>query len=78
MAYRPAFLIRETEMKTTDVLNAYIAGQFDSPKRKPMDGDRIREGFDATGFTGENFRLRCFIEGVRWAEEYHGIGGGDD
>ena len=43
--------------------------------KKPMDGDQILKGFVATGFTGENFRLRCFIEGVRYAEKYHGIGG---
>ena len=43
--------------------------------KKPMDGDAILEGFEATGFSGESFRLRCFNLGVRWAEEYHGIGG---
>lgn len=47
-------------------------------KSRPMDGDAIHEGFEATGFTSTDFRLRCFIEGVRWAEEYHGIGGGDE
>ena len=46
-------------------------------KLKPMNGDAIIEGFQATGFSGESFRLRCFNEGVRWAEEYHGIGGGE-
>ena len=46
--------------------------------KNPMDGDAILEGFEATGFDGKNFKLRCFIEGVRWAEEYHGIGGGDE
>ena len=43
--------------------------------KKPMDGDAILEGFRATGFTGESFRLRCFNLGVRWAEKCHGIGG---
>ncbi len=43
--------------------------------RQSMDGDQILEGFQATGFSGENFRLRCFNEGVRYAEKYHGIGG---
>ena len=47
-------------------------------KLKPMDGDQVLEGFRAIGFTGETFRLRCFTEGVRYAEEYHGIGGGDE
>lgn len=46
--------------------------------KKPMDGDAILEGFEATGFDGKNFKLRCFNEGVRWAEKYHGIGGEDD
>ena len=47
-------------------------------KLKPMDGDQILEGFQAAGFTGETFRLRCFTEGVRYAEDYHGIGGEDE
>lgn len=42
-------------------------------RKKPMDGDDILEGFRATGFTGESFRLRCFNEGVRFAEKHHGI-----
>lgn len=46
--------------------------------KKPMNGDQILEGFQAAGFSGESFRLRCFNLGVRWAEEYHGIGGGDE
>jgi len=46
-------------------------------RKKPMDGDDILEGFVATGFTGEYFRLRCFNLGVRFAEKYHGIGGGE-
>ena len=47
-------------------------------KLKPMNGDQILEGFQAAGFTGETFRLRCFTEGVRYAEKYHGIGGEDE
>jgi len=46
--------------------------------KKPMDGDQILEGFQAAGFTGETFRLRCFTEGVRYAEKYHGVGGEDE
>ena len=46
--------------------------------KKPMDGDQILEGFKATGFSGESFRLRCFNEGVRHAEKHHGIGGEDE
>ena len=48
---------------------------IDLNSRQPMDGDQILEGFQATGFSGESFRLRCFNEGVRYAEKYHGIGG---
>ena len=50
----------------------------DLNSKKPMDGDQILEGFQATGFTGEYFRLRCFNEGVRFAEKMHGIGGKDE
>ena len=46
--------------------------------KKPMDGDAIHEGFEATGLEGINFTFRAFVEGVRWAEEYHGIGGEDE
>lgn len=76
-----------THMKKIDVRDAYIAGRIDGMKqnqsidlnsKKLMDGDQILEGFEATGFTSTDFRLRCFIEGVRWAEEYHGIGGEHD
>jgi hypothetical protein len=41
--------------------------------RKPLNGDQILEGFNATGFTNTDYRLRCFIEGVRYAEKHHGI-----
>ena len=46
-------------------------------KLKPMNGDQVLEGFQDAGFTGETFRLRCFTEGVRYAEKYHGIGDGE-
>jgi hypothetical protein len=42
--------------------------------RKPLNGEEILEGFNATGFTNTDYRLRCFIEGVRFAEKHHGIG----
>ena len=47
-------------------------------KLKPLDGDQIIKGFVAMGFNNESFRLRCFNEGVRYAEKYHGIGVGDE
>ena len=46
--------------------------------RKPMNGDEVLEGFEATGFTNTDYRLRCFTEGVRCAEEFHKIGGDDE
>ena len=50
----------------------------DLNSKKPMDGDQILEGFQATEITGETCQLLCFIEGIRRAEKYHGIGGGDE
>ena len=44
------------------------------PARKPMNGDELLEGFDAAECSG----LRSFTEGVRWAEEFHGIGVNDE
>ena len=46
--------------------------------KMPLNGYAVLEGFKDTGFSGENFRLICFNEGVRWAEEYHGVGGRDE
>ena len=43
------------------------------PARKPMNGDEVLEGFEATGLTNTDYRLRCFTEGVRFAEKYYGI-----
>ena len=56
---------------------AVYAQPVRNPK-KPMNGDAIHEGFEATGLEGINFTFRAFVEGVRWAEEYHGIGGKDE
>ena len=58
--------------------NAKLAYLLSIVGKKPMDGDAILEGFEATGFSGKNFKLRCFIEGVRYAEKHHGIGGEDE
>ena len=44
---------------------------IDLNPKKPMDGDEVIEGFEAT----ECDQLWSFTEGVRWAEKYHGIGG---
>ena len=65
------------DLRAENAKLACLLSIIGNPK-KPMDGDQILEGFQATGFNGESFRLRCFNEGVRWAEKMHGIGGGDD
>ena len=48
------------------------------PARKPIDGGEVLKGFEATGFTNTDYRLRCFTEGIRFAEKHHGIGGDDE
>ena len=65
------------DLRAENAKLACLLSIIGNPK-KPMDGDQILEGFQATGFSGESFRLRCFNEGVRYAEKYHGIGGEDD
>ena len=65
------------DLRAENAKLACLLSIIGNPK-KPMDGDQILEGFQATGFSGENFRLRCFNEGVRYAEKHHGIGGGDE
>ena len=43
--------------------------------KKPLNGNQIMPAFDALGFTAYDYRLHCFLEGVRFAEQHHGIGG---
>jgi len=56
----------------------YKAVYSQTVKSKPMDGDQVLEGFRAIGAMGESFILRYFLEGVRFAEKHHGIGGDDE
>ena len=58
--------------------NAKLAYLLSIVGKKPMNGDQILEGFKPLGFSVKSFRLRCFTEGVRFAEKYHGVGGGDE
>ena len=44
-------------------------------KTAPINGEQILEAFESTGFSNTDYRLRCFIEGVHFAERHHGIGG---
>ena len=70
--------VEEEPVEYYDYKPVYAQPVGNTDKSRPMDGDQILEGFQAAGFTGETFRLRCFTEGVRYAEEYHGIGGEDE
>jgi len=65
------------EEEPVDYCN-YKAVYAQPGKLKPMDGDQVLEGFRAIGAMGESFILRYFLEGVRFAERHHGIGGGDE
>ena len=66
--------VEEEPVEYYDYKAVYAQPVGNTDKSRPMDGDQILEGFEATGFDGKNFKLRCFVEGVRWAEKYHGIG----
>lgn len=46
--------------------------------RKPIGIDEILNAFEDKEFDPGHNRFRCFIAGVRFAEKYYGIGGGDD
>ena len=52
---------------------AYKIQKLEATK-KPLNGDEILEAFNATGFTNTDYKLRCFTEGVRFAEQHYGIG----
>ena len=70
--------VEEEPVEYYDYKPVYAHPVGNTDKSRPMDGDQILEGFLATGFESGNFKLRCFIEGVRYAEKYHGIGGEDE
>ena len=61
------------DLRAENAKLACLLSIIGNPK-KPMDGDAILEGFDAT----ECDQLWSFTEGVRYAEKHHGIGGEDD
>ena len=59
-----------------DLVFEEIRSYFEEPekKREPLSRDEIEVGFlrcDQWAMEG------CFIDGVRFAEKYHGIGGGE-
>ena len=70
--------VEEEPVEYYDYKPVYAHPVGNTDKSRPMDGDQILEGFLATGFESGNFKSRCFIEGVRYAEKYHGIGGEDE
>jgi len=74
----PAEIHTCTSKEVLEQAFAEQSQKADLNPKQPMDGDKIREGFDATGFDGGNFRLRCFIEGVRYAEKHYQIHGDGD
>ena len=53
---------------------AYLHPPRPEPARKPMNGDEVLEAFCKADISG----LQSFTEGVRCAEEFHGIGGDDE
>ncbi len=48
-----------------------------APKKEPLNGDEILNAFEEKGFSPGYDRLPYFFEGVRFAEEHHGIRGGE-
>jgi len=70
--------VEEEPVDYYDYKAVYAQPVGNTDKSRPMNGDQVLEGFRPLGFSVKSFRLRCFTEGVRYAEEYHGIGGGDE
>jgi len=64
------------DLRAENAKLACLLSIIGNPK-KPMDGDKVLEGFRAIGAMGESFILRYFLKGVQFAEKYHGIGGGE-
>lgn len=64
------FLCRVEPEHRDDFLPLYTTPE---PAMKPLNGEEILRAFEATGFTNTDYRLRCFIEGVRFAENHHWI-----
>ena len=70
--------VEEEPLDYFDYKAVYARPGANTGKSRPMDGDQVLEGFQTTGFDGINFTFRAFVEGIRWAEKHHGIGGEDD
>ena len=70
--------VEEEPVEYYDYKAVYAQPVGNADKSRPMDGDQVLEGFRAIGAMGESFILRYFLEGVRYAEKYHGIGGEDE
>jgi len=70
--------VEEEPVEYYDYKAVYVCSPKPEPARKPMTEEEIIRAF---GYDG-NGSLNSFglgaIEGVRYAEKYHGIGGGDD
>jgi len=70
--------VEEEPVEYYDYKAVYAQPVGNTDKSRPMNGDKVLEGFRAIGAMGESFILRYFLEGVRYAEKYHGVGGGDE
>ena len=56
------------EQVDTNPSGSISSEKIDRSRNLPLNGDQILEGFNALGFTHYDYRLRCFTEGVRFAE----------
>ncbi len=70
--------VEEEPVEYYDYKAVYAQPVGNTDKSRPMNGDQVLEGFRAIGAMGESFILRYFLEGVRYAEKYHGVGGEDE
>ena len=57
-------------------IDGYETGRKDPPKREPLSNEEIDKCLNGkNGF--ENWYDDRFVDGVRFAEKHHGIGGGE-
>jgi len=69
--------VEEEPVEYYDYKAVYAQPVGNTDKSRPMNGDQVLEGFRAIGAMGESFILRYFLEGARFAEKHHGVGGDD-
>jgi len=64
--------VEEEPVEYYDYKAVYVCSPRPEPARKPMTQEEIEKGFSQDWFYGS------FVEGIRYAEKHHGIGGGDE